>query len=154
MWDKSSAERILLVEWRRKAAGMSSISMPQPLSVTRIKEMPPSRISTVMEVAPASMAFSRSSFTMEAGRSITSPAAILSIVTWSKTCILLILPPVFQFILKLVQRVQGVNGREMADVQIFDLLQYIVVPDRVEEGHLGHIHLVVLLRLFLCLSAA
>ena len=38
------------------------------------------RISTVIAVAPASIAFSTSSFTTEAGRSTTSPAAILSIV--------------------------------------------------------------------------
>ena len=41
--------------------------------------MPPPRSSTVMWVAPASMAFSTSSFTTEAGRSTTSPAAIFPI---------------------------------------------------------------------------
>ena len=44
-------------------------------------KIPPSFISIVTDVAPASIAFSTSSFTTEAGRSITSPAAILSIVT-------------------------------------------------------------------------
>ena len=78
--NRSSTEEILLVEWRRKARDTSSGGMPQPLSVTRMKEMPPSRISTVTAVALASMAFSRSSFTTEAGLSITSPAAILLMV--------------------------------------------------------------------------
>ena len=82
---KSSTERILLVEWRRKASGTSSFGMPHPLSVMRMKEIPPSFISTVTAVEPASMAFSTNSFTMDAGLSITSPAAILSIVIWSKT---------------------------------------------------------------------
>ena len=80
MVNRSSTEEILLVEWRRKARDTSSGGMPQPLSVTRMKEMPPSRISTVTAVALASMAFSRSSFTTEAGLSITSPAAILLMV--------------------------------------------------------------------------
>ena len=78
---KSSAERILLVEWRRNASGISSFSIPQPLSVIRMNEIPPSFISTVMAVEPASMAFSTSSLTTEHGRSTTSPAAILSIVS-------------------------------------------------------------------------
>lgn len=76
---------ILLVECRRKARCTSSCGMPQPLSVIRMKEIPPSLISIFTEVDPASIAFSTSSFTIEAGRSITSPAAILSIVIWSNT---------------------------------------------------------------------
>ena len=55
--------------------------MPLPLSATRMRDMPPFWISTVTEVAPASMAFSTSSFTTEAGRSTTSPAAMRS-ATW------------------------------------------------------------------------
>ena len=78
---RSSTLRILLVEWRKNAiADICSRSIPHPLSVTRIKEIPPSLISTVTAVALASMAFSTSSLTIEDGRSITSPAAILSIV--------------------------------------------------------------------------
>ena len=38
--------------------------------------MPPPSISATMRVAPASSAFSTSSFTTAAGRSITSPAAM------------------------------------------------------------------------------
>ena len=73
---RSSAQRSLEVAWRRKAVRASSEDMPQPLSVTRRKVMPPSRISTVTLDAPASTAFSSSSLTTEAGRSTTSPAAI------------------------------------------------------------------------------
>ena len=78
---RSSAFRILLVECLKKAPGTSSLSIPHPLSAIRIKEMPPSLTSTVTAAAFASIAFSTSSFTTEAGRSTTSPAAILSIVT-------------------------------------------------------------------------
>ena len=77
---RSSTDLILLVAWRRKARAIWSLGIPQPLSVTRTMEQPPSLISMVTAVAWASMAFSRSSFTTEAGRSITSPAAILLMV--------------------------------------------------------------------------
>ena len=76
---KSSTERILLVECLKKERGTSSFGIPHPLSAMRIREIPPSLISTVMAVAFASIAFSTSSFTIDAGRSITSPAAILSL---------------------------------------------------------------------------
>ena len=76
MAERSSAVRSLEVAWRRKAVRASSGAMPQPLSVTRRKVIPPSRISTVILVAPASTAFSSSSLTTLAGRSTTSPAAI------------------------------------------------------------------------------
>ena len=46
--------------------------------------MPPRWISTVTAVDPASTAFSNSSFTTEAGRSTTSPAAIKSATCGSK----------------------------------------------------------------------
>ena len=84
---KSSALVILLVAWRRNAWRTCDASIPLPLSVIRIKEIPPSLISTVIAKAPASMAFSTSSFTTLEGRSTTSPAAILSIVPASNTCI-------------------------------------------------------------------
>ena len=51
--------------------------MPQPLSATRISSPPPCSTVTSIRVAPASTEFSSSSFTTLAGRSITSPAAIL-----------------------------------------------------------------------------
>jgi hypothetical protein len=50
--------------------------MPQPSSVMEISDLPPSRTTTSMRVAPASMAFSTNSFTAAAGRSTTSPAAM------------------------------------------------------------------------------
>src|SRR4030042_779684 len=52
--------------------------MPHPLSLTRMIPSPPCVASTVPWVAPASRAFSTSSFTAEAGRSTTSPAAIFA----------------------------------------------------------------------------
>src|SRR5436853_3800749 len=50
--------------------------MPHPSSLTRMSWRPPSSTATSMVVAPASSAFSTSSFTTDAGRSTTSPAAI------------------------------------------------------------------------------
>ena len=67
---------IFEVAWRDRASGRSSPAMPQPSSVTRIRVLPPSATSTVMRLAPASSAFSTSSFTADAGRSTTSPAAM------------------------------------------------------------------------------
>ena len=83
MLSRPRASRSLLVAWRRKAIPASSGDMPQPSSVTRRYVIPPPRISTVIVRAPASMAFSTSSFTTEAGRSTTSPAAIRS-ATWGE----------------------------------------------------------------------
>ena len=77
---RSSTDVILLVECLKNANGISSLAMPEPLSVTLINDIPPSLISTVTALAFASIAFSTSSFTTEDGLSITSPAAILSIV--------------------------------------------------------------------------
>ena len=73
---RSSAS--LLVAWRRKATPASSGAMPQPSSVTRMSSTPPPENSTVTFFAPASIAFSTSSLTAEAGRSTTSPAEIMS----------------------------------------------------------------------------
>ena len=64
------------VQWRETANVSSSEGMPEPLSVMRMRFLPPPAVTTSMRVAPASMAFSTSSFTTLAGRSITSPAAI------------------------------------------------------------------------------
>ena len=75
--NRSSAWRILLVAWLATASGSSSAAMPQPLSATRISSLPPCSTDTSIRVAPASTEFSSSSFTTLAGRSITSPAAIL-----------------------------------------------------------------------------
>ena len=89
---RSEASRTLLVAWRIKAFGASSRSMPQPLSVTRRYLTPPCWISTVTAVEPASIAFSTSSLTIEAGRSITSPAAISSATSRGRTLIFGIYP--------------------------------------------------------------
>jgi AGCS family alanine or glycine:cation symporter len=68
---------ILLVAWGKKAVLISSGDIPQPLSVTRIYEIPPFLISIIILVAPASTEFSTNSLITDAGRSTTSPAAIL-----------------------------------------------------------------------------
>ena len=83
--DRSASLAILEVACLRKAFVIWSASMPQPLSVTRTRSMPPFLISIVMAVAPASIAFSVSSLTTLTGRSTTSPAAILLIVSLSNT---------------------------------------------------------------------
>ena len=70
-----------------KAFVIWSRSIPQPLSVTRIMVIPPSRISTVMAVEPASMEFSTSSLTTLSGRSMTSPAAIRLMVSSGRSLI-------------------------------------------------------------------
>ena len=51
-------------------------SHAQPLSAIRTRSLPPRSTVTSTRVAPASIAFSSSSFTTLAGRSTTSPAAI------------------------------------------------------------------------------
>ena len=73
---RSSTREILLVAWRSRARRASSPSIPSPSSTTRMRAVPPCSISTLTRVAPASSAFSTSSFTTLAGRSTTSPAAI------------------------------------------------------------------------------
>ena len=73
---RSLAWRILEVAWRSKDRRASVSDMPRPLSMTCMEAFPASVTSTFMFVAPASMAFSTSSFMTDAGRCITSPAAI------------------------------------------------------------------------------
>ena len=75
-FDRSSMAAILLVAWRSRQSVASAASMPIPSSVTRMRITPPCSISTRTRRAPASSAFSTSSFTTLAGRSTTSPAAI------------------------------------------------------------------------------
>ena len=58
--------------------------VPMPSSTTEMKVRPPSFRETAMRWAPASIAFSTSSFTALAGRSTTSPAAIRSMSTGSR----------------------------------------------------------------------
>src|SRR5688500_13875651 len=61
--------------------------MPVPSSAMRIRERPPSVMSISMARADASSAFSRSSLTTDAGRSMTSPAAIWSTTVLGRTAI-------------------------------------------------------------------
>ena len=77
MENKSESLEILLVAYRSMASMASSRFIPMPLSDIRISDRPPFSISINIRVLFASRAFSRSSFTTEAGRSTTSPAAIL-----------------------------------------------------------------------------
>jgi hypothetical protein len=66
----------LEVQCRPIASGNSSGRIPQPSSVTRRSVSPPPAVAISMRDAPASSAFSTSSLTTLAGRSMTSPAAI------------------------------------------------------------------------------
>ncbi len=81
----------MLVAYLANASGASPGSMPQPSSLTWMEVTRPPRDTreTLIVLAPASIAFSQSSFTTEAGRSTTSPAAILVTVLSSSTLILL-----------------------------------------------------------------
>ena len=72
----SCSSASLEVAWRSSASGSSSGAMPQPSSLTWIRPLPPASSATSIRVAPASIAFSTSSLTTEAGRSTTSPAAM------------------------------------------------------------------------------
>ena len=84
---KSSAALILLVACLSKANLKSSFAIPDPLSIILICFIPPFFTSIFMLVAPASIEFSTSSLTTEAGLSITSPAAIWFIVNSSNKTI-------------------------------------------------------------------
>ena len=77
--------RIFDVAWRESASTASSRAMPLPSSRTRMSARPPSSPAPSTERAPASRAFSTSSFTTDAGRSTTSPAAIWSATAGGRT---------------------------------------------------------------------
>jgi hypothetical protein len=77
MASRSASVASLEVACRRRARSTSSGDMPTPSSLTRISARPASLRSTVTCVLRASSEFSTSSFTTDAGRSTTSPAAIL-----------------------------------------------------------------------------
>ena len=76
MASRSSELCSLDVAWRSKASNASSRTMPWPSSTMRMSLRPPPSTSMRMRVAPASSEFSSNSFTTDAGRSTTSPAAI------------------------------------------------------------------------------
>ena len=73
---RSAVSRILDVACRSNAIRASVCDIPLPLSDTFMKVLPESLTDTEILSAPASIAFSTSSLTTEAGRCITSPAAI------------------------------------------------------------------------------
>ena len=77
IFEMSSIPDILLVEKFEAARGRSPERMPTPSSETTMRERPPSERSTVIRSASASIAFSINSLQTLAGRSMTSPAAIL-----------------------------------------------------------------------------
>ena len=72
--------------WRgaRRPAARRRAPCRCPSSTMRISLRPPPSTSMRMRVAPASSEFSSSSFTTDAGRSTTSPAAIW-LATWSES---------------------------------------------------------------------
>ena len=80
--NKSSAVVILEVAWRSKQSRASEAPIPIPLSITWTSVLPEFLMMSLIWEAPASMAFSSNSFTTEAGRWTTSPAAIW-LATWS-----------------------------------------------------------------------
>ena len=84
----SSIVPILLVVCLRYEIVRSSLVIPSPSSTMRIPVAPPPSTSILISVALASMEFSISSFTTDAGLSMTSPAAILFIVLSSSGRIL------------------------------------------------------------------
>src|SRR5258708_6379235 len=65
-----------------KASASSEAPIPAPSSATRIRSTPAPSISMVTRVAPASMLFSTSCLTTEAGRSTTSPAPMAPATVW------------------------------------------------------------------------
>src|SRR6267378_2003248 len=76
MAKRSSLLRSLLVACRLTLSSASSRPIPDPSSRIRTRRRPPSCSSISTRFAPASSAFSTSSLTTAAGRSMTSPAAI------------------------------------------------------------------------------
>src|SRR4051812_42322101 len=86
--NRSRTSLSLLVAWRSNASNASSRSIPAPSSATRISLRPPASTAIRRSVAPASSEFSSSSLTTEAGRSTTSPAAILLATLSERTRIL------------------------------------------------------------------
>ena len=81
------------VAWRSTASARSSAPMPRPSSLTAMRSRPPLSSATSTRAAPASIAFSTSSLTTEAGRSTTSPAAMRLTVASLRIRILTALPP-------------------------------------------------------------
>ena len=79
-----SPSGIFDVACRSTASARSASSSPCPSSTTRMSRRPPASIVTSIDFAPASSAFSTNSLIAAAGRSITSPAAMRSMVKGSR----------------------------------------------------------------------
>ncbi len=74
------------------------------------------------------MAFSTSSFTTEEGRSTTSPAAILSMVSVLKLQFFSrVSPPVLNFVLQVIENIQSFHWCQIPNLQVFDLFNDIIV---------------------------
>ena len=86
--NRSEASFIFDVAWRSKAMRASVSDMPQPLSTTCMLVLPASITITSICVALASSEFSTSSFITDAGRCITSPAAIWLATESGSRCIM------------------------------------------------------------------
>ncbi len=104
---RSSIRVSLLVACFLYARRVSTLLIPQPLSRIRIEFFPPFSTSIRMSVAPASIELSISSFTTDAGRSITSPAAILFIVSLSRIRILFPCTSLFSSFIPLLHQDQN-----------------------------------------------
>ncbi len=82
---RSSTLTILLVAWACQQSPRSSRVMPPPSSLTSVRRMPPPSMASSTVAAPASMALSINSRARAAGRSTTSPAAILRATSGAST---------------------------------------------------------------------
>src|ERR1019366_1010314 len=114
---RSLTSESLLVAWRSKANSASSRIMPMPLSARRIRRRPPASTSRRNSVAPASSEFSSSSLTTLAGRSTTSPAAILLATLSERTRMRPIYWREGEGSLSLGRREDGIDGKAAAKEQ-------------------------------------
>ena len=135
---RSSAVLILLVACFKNAMVTLLLLIPQPLSETLIAIDKHPVVSTRTSVAPASIALSMSSLITDAGRSITSPAAILFIVASSRMYIsffvssfMLIILARSRFFLKFIECVQCIQWSHPVNIQIvqfiYDRMAAIIV---------------------------
>ena len=121
---------ILLVAWRFRETGISSLSIPQPLSVTLIRATPPFLISATICVAPESIEFSISSLSTEAGLSTTSPAAIKFAISKLNTLILLINYSnklIGKYLFKLKEEIHSLNGSECVYINLSYLISCLAI---------------------------
>src|SRR5665213_1036747 len=120
----------LLVACRTKAIARSSAAIPAPSSLTRIEILPAPRTSMLIRRACASSAFSTSSLTTDAGRSMTSPAAMASATSGARRWIELTCSFACDPGSELVQLLQRLERAEGVRLQRLELLSQLV------RGHL------------------